>query len=121
MSYTGWLLPELERVKFLMKFPPHYHDIIAHHVTLGMGELPMPVETTGQVVGTVDDNCGIQALVISINGSTKRPDGKIWHVTWSIDRDTFNRKPVDSNDVLKNGWVSILPIDINLIPMVFTN
>lgn len=121
MSYIGWLLPEAERSKLLQKFPPAYHDIIAHHVTLTLGKnTPLPLETSGDVVGVIDDGVGCQALVVSINGSTKRPDGLTYHITWSIDRDNHNRKPKHSAEVLNEyGWVSTKPICIELVPTLF--
>ena len=120
MSYTGWLLAEDDRAKLLQKFPPHYHDIIAHHITLRMGEHELPLETAGEVVGVSDDGKGCQVLVVSINGTTTRPNGDVYHCTWSIDRDNLNRKPHHSKDVLKElGWVSVSPIPIKLTPMVF--
>ena len=119
--YTGWLLPEKERAKLLQKFPPHYHDVIAHHITLRMGEGDLPLETSAKIVGTMDDGQGCQVMAVSINGSTKRPDGKMFHITLSIDRDNHNRKPVDSNNVLEEfGWLELYqPINIEIIPHLF--
>ncbi len=120
MSYTGWLLPDRDQAELLQKFPPMYHDVIAHHVTLAMGVHELPTATAGTVVGMADDGEGIQALVVSIDGTTERPDGGTYHITWSVDRETFNRKPVHSNDVLAEmGWEASWPVAINLVPMVF--
>src|SRR3546814_9902597 len=47
----------------------------------------------------VDDGEGLQALIVSIDGSTDRPDGSTYHITWSLDR-SRGRKAVQSNDVI---------------------
>jgi hypothetical protein len=118
--YTGWLLPEADRAKLLGKFPPVYHDVLAHHVTLRMGEAELPTASTGVVVGQFDDGLGCQVLVVQIDSSTIRPDGETYHITWSLDRDTHNRKPFHSIGVLKeHGWEPVWPVYISLVPMVF--
>lgn len=121
MSYTGWLLPEPDRAKLLQLFPPVYHDVIAHHITIAMGVKELPTETTAMVVGITDDGVGCQALIVSINGSTMRQDGYTYHITWSIDRDTYDRKPFHSMNVLQTieGQPVDPPIPIELVPMVF--
>ncbi len=120
MSYTGWLLPEIEREKLLAVFPPVYHDVIAHHVTLAMGIIDLPIASAGTIVGYIDDEKGVQALVVEIDGTTQRWDGYLYHITWSIDRDTHKRKPVDSMLILRNSvWKQIEPIVVSLIPTVF--
>ncbi len=99
MAYVGWELEHKDRDALLGMVVPLYPDVIAHHVTLHMGEGELPTETEGHVVGYVDDGEGVQALVVSIGGTTARPDGGTYHITWSIDRGA-GRKPVDSNKVL---------------------
>ena len=116
MSYTGWLLTDHDRARLLRKFPPIYPRVIAHHVTMTMEEAELPIETTAVVVGEVDDGNGVQALVVQIGSTTRRPDGDTYHITWSLGLD---RKPVDSNAVLKNGWKKVWPVYISLTPMIF--
>ncbi len=44
-------------------------------------------------------------MVVALNGSTARPDGKIWHVTWSL---ADGRTARESNDVIAAlGWTEI--------------
>ena len=105
-----WKLDESERASLLEQFPPIWPDIYAHHVTCGLsdGARLSDVET-GLIVGIVNDGNGVQALVIEINGTVHRPDGSLFHITWSLDRSS-GRKPVDSNDVLKHlVWDRIDP------------
>ena len=57
----------------------------------------------------MDDGRGVQALVLRIAGTTARPDGSRWHVTWSLDR-AAGRKPVESNTVIaERGWSAVDP------------
>lgn len=121
MSYVGWEIPERERKRLLALFPPRYPDVIAHHVTLAFGVEPshsLPDETYGFVVGIADDGVGVQALVMEVGGTTDRPDGSTYHVTWSIDRES-GAKPVHSNNVVKNGWKPVDIVCVNLIPKMF--
>ena len=44
-----------------------------------------PKDTSAEVIGQVDDGAGVQAFVVRIDGTTDRPDGRTYHITWSID------------------------------------
>ena len=46
--------------------------------------IPPPRGAEGSVVGVADDGAGVQALVVEIGGTTRRPDGSAYHVTWSL-------------------------------------
>jgi len=116
----GWLLDDAERATLLERFPPRWPDVIAHHVTLASKTTdPPPLEETGEVVGRVDDGVGLEALVVAIGGSTDRPDGSTYHITWSLDC-AAGRTAKQSNDVLRErGWRPIeAAIAIRLIPGV---
>ncbi|SHI80248.1 hypothetical protein SAMN02745194_01101 [Roseomonas rosea] len=118
---AGWLLPQEERAPLLALIPPRYARVVAHHVTLKPGarkEAPLPRETSGRVVGLADDGKGVQALVVEIGGTTRRPDGSTWHITWSLGP---GRKPVESNDVIRqHRWTPLeAPRDIRLEPAIF--
>jgi hypothetical protein len=92
--------------------------VIAHHVTLASKTIdPLPTATAGEIVGHVNDGEGLQALVVAIGGTTDRPDGSIWHITWSLDQ-ARGREAKQSNDVLRErGFDRIdAPISIRLIP-----
>ena len=120
---TGWLLDERDRDRLLARFEPLFPDVVAHHVTLRTGadhRTSLPVETSGEVVGQIDDGAGVQALVVRIGGTTDRWDGSTYHITWSLDR-ARGRRPVESNDVIARlGWNSLpKPIPIRLTPARF--
>lgn len=121
--YVGWLLSEPERQRLLALFEPRYPDVVAHHVTLAFGvgeDHPLPSETQGFVAGIADDNKGVQALVIEIGGTTARPDGSTYHITWSLDR-AAGAKPVDSNRVIRDlGYERVPQVPVRLIPKWFS-
>jgi hypothetical protein len=117
--FAGWTLDRGERAELLKAFPPRYGDVIADHVTLATGTKPLsaPGPAHARVVGEADDGAGVQALVVEIDGTSRRPDGARYHITWSIDR-TRGRKPVDSNAVIGvHGWTPLpSPRPITLRP-----
>ena len=115
----GWRLDRDQRLELLAQFPPRYADVIADHVTLKANsereELPAPAEAA--VVGRADDGDSLECLVVTINGTTDRPDGSTFHITWSLDK-SKGREPRESNDVLKElGWERLgTTIPINVEP-----
>ena len=120
---TGWKLPAAERQRLLAQFAPRFPDLVADHVTLDAkanAASPLPRETQGEVVGAIDDGAGVQALVVRIGGTTDRPDGSTYHITWSLDR-AAGRRARESNDVIaKFGWRPVAePIPIRLDPARF--
>lgn len=102
---AGWLLHPEDRERLLAALPPAYPRIAAHHVTLKAeveSDYPLPKDTDGYVIGIADDGAGVQALVVEIGGTTQRPDGSTYHITWSL---ADGRKAVESNDVIRErGW-----------------
>lgn len=102
MSVIGWKLHPTERERLLARFPPIWPDIVAHHVTLhtsARSGRALPTQREGVIVGTIDDGEGLQALVVSIDGTTRRPDGNTYHITWSLDR-SKGRRAYESNALL---------------------
>jgi hypothetical protein len=104
---AGWLLHPEDRDRLLAVLPPAYPEVVAHHVTLRSGvppDFPLPAETEGFVVGVADDGAGVQALVVEIGGTARRPDGSTYHVTWSLGP---GRRAVESNDAIRErGWTA---------------
>lgn len=91
-----------------MQFPPTYPRIVARHVTLKVGATgPLPEPKTGVIIGRVDDGRGVEALVVAIDGSTERPGGGHFHITWSLEE---GREARESNDAIAAlGWTAIEP------------
>jgi hypothetical protein len=120
---TGWKLEAGDRASLLERFRPLFADLVADHVTLRSGtdaRTPLPRETSGEVVGEIDDGAGVQALVVRIGGTTDRSDGSTYHITWSLDR-ARGRRPVESNAVIARlGWRPLAePVPIRLRPARF--
>jgi len=118
---TGWKLPrDEERERLLELFPPKYERRIADHVTLHAGapEGAAPPDVDARIVGRADDGKSLECLVVQIDGTTDRPDGSIYHITWSLGA---GRKAKESNDVLReDGWRRLdRAIPIRLEPAVF--
>lgn len=121
-SVIGWKLDPAQRTELLQQFPPRYANIVADHVTLAArvtADAPLPAESEGVIVGRADDGSGIEALVVAIGGSTDRPGGGTYHITWSL---AEGRRAKESNDVLaRAGWSRIeLPMPVLLRPARFS-
>ena len=147
--YSAYQLHSAERKSLLKQIPPRYPRVVADHITVCFGgnnlTLPKAVQKT-EIIGMVDDNNGIQSLVVRVDDSLIRQDGSIYHITWSldpnkkvskeIDRATEQTyKPVHSNVLVKNlispngmpkldanpNWTFVLfdnPIKINTTPVL---
>lgn len=108
-SVIGWKIDRQQRDELLERFSPRYRDVIADHVTLKShaGDDPLPADVQSEIVGRADDGDSLECLVVTINGSTNRPDGSTFHITWSLDK-SKGRQARESNDILKErGWTPI--------------
>jgi len=116
-SVIGWLLAEDDREKLLQQFPPKFEKTVAHHVTLKSDAErdPLPNDVKAEVVGRTDDESGVEAMVVAIDGTTGRPDGSTYHITWSLGD---GRRARESNDVIRErGWQKLdQPIPVRLQP-----
>lgn len=115
---TGWKLTVDCRERLLARFAPRYARTIADHVTLLGGDAGKDADAPSAVgeasiVGRADDDAGVEAYVVAIDGATERPDGSRWHVTWSLEP---GRGAKESNDVIaERGWTTIdppVPLDV---------
>ena len=119
-SVIGWKLDREQRSALLERFEPRYDEPVADHVTLGVDArskpLPGPVESA--IIGRSDDGKGVQAMVVTIDGTTDRPDGSTYHITWSL---APGRKAKESNDVIREkGWSPVdPPVPVKLQPARF--
>ena len=108
-SVIGWKVDRQQREELLQQFPPRYRDVVADHVTLkSQAESePVPAQARSEIVGRADDGDSLECLVVTVDGSTDRPDGSTFHITWSLDK-SKGRKARESNDLLKErGWSPI--------------
>jgi hypothetical protein len=116
---VGWTVDRGQRDGLLAKVPPRYATVVADHVTLEVaaeGTPKVPPARDARIVGVADDGAGVQALVVKIGGTTHRPDGSTYHITWSLGT---GRKAVESNDVIRDrGWQALGPFAVTLAPGV---
>ena len=119
-SVIGWKLDRGERAALLERFPPRYPDAIADHVTLETAaeDKPLPPDVDAEIVGRADDGEGVEAMVVTIDGSTDRPDGSTFHITWSL---ADGRRAKESNDVIRDhGWQRFdRPVPVTIGPARF--
>ena len=120
-AVIGWKLDRSYRRALLERFPARFRNVVADHVTLASRaakDAPLPEETEGRIVGRADDGQGVEAMIVSIGGTTDRPDGSTYHITWSLEP---GREARESNAMLAaQRWVLFeAPIDVTLIPALF--
>ena len=120
-TVTGWKLAQDEREILLRRFPPKYEKVIADHVTLRVGatpDTPLPRKPSARIVGRADDGESLECLAVELDGTTDRPDGSTYHITWSLGP---GREARESNEVLRNqGFERIdAPITVELEPARF--
>ncbi len=120
-TVIGWKLDRDQRRELLLQFPPAYGEVVADHVTLSARvdrKSELPSETHGEIVGRSEDGEGVEAMVVSIGGTTDRPDGSTYHITWSLAK---GRRAKESNDVIRKfGWEPLeLPMPVKLEPAAF--
>lgn len=120
-TVAGWKLPQTERELLLERFPPKYETVVADHVTLRVGatsQTPLPRKPEARIVGRADDEASLECLVVELDRTTDRPDGSVYHITWSLGP---GRKARESNDLLRyQGWDRVAaPIPVELEPARF--
>lgn len=123
MGYSCFILKQSSRDLILSKFPPKYDRVIAHHITVKFGipsdAMPPKQPKKVEVVGYSTDG-DIECLVVSVDGSLTREDGKLFHITLSLN--PLTRKPVDSNKILEaRGYSKVTPFKIEVAPAISTS
>ena len=120
MTVIGWKLDRGQRAQLLQRFPSRYPEAVADHVTLESAarSVPVPREVDAAIVGHADDGEGVEAMVVAIDGTTDRPDGSTFHITWSL---AEGRRAKESNDVIRDrGWSKFDdPISVIITPARF--
>jgi hypothetical protein len=117
----GWKIDPRERESLLVQFPARYGNVVADHVTLRSRvarDAALPEESSGEIVGWTDDGQGVEALVVRIGGTTERPGGGTYHITWSLGP---GREARESNAAIgKGGWKPVdPPVPLRLRPAAF--
>lgn len=118
-NYIAYRFNDQTRQRLAELFPPKYPEFLGHHITVKFPAKPndpLPeAPKVAKIVGYADNGEGLEALVVDIDGSIHRPDGKIYHITWSLDR-AKGFKPVDSNTLIAQGFQPVDPIEIMVVP-----
>lgn len=100
LMYSVYQLASTEQQRLLKLFPPRYAKTYADHVTIQFGDdkvsLPPPAKQL-EIIGRADDNHGLEAMIVRINGTLGRSDGKIYHITWSLDPKVAPDPNIDSD------------------------
>src|SRR3954465_13160642 len=116
-TIIGWKLDRAQRAELLQQFLPHYPNVDADHVPFRRAppDAPLPEEAEAEIVGRADDNAGVEAMVVRLNGTTDRPDGSTYHITWSL---AEGRGAKESNGVIAAlGWTPLdLPMPVIVTP-----
>jgi hypothetical protein len=115
-GYNAYVISDESRNELASIFPPKYPDWIGHHATLDFGvpedpSLPYGDPAKIVVIGYAEED-GLEALVVSVNGEEYRPDGKRYHITWSLDR-SLGKKPVHSNTLIQRGFTPVSKIPVS--------
>ncbi len=116
--YIAYRFNDQTRHRLAELFPPKYPEFVGHHITLKFAkkDAPLPeMPQSARIVGYADNGEGLEALVVEIDRTINRPDGGIFHITWSLDR-AKGFKPVDSNHLVRQGFQRIDPIEIMIVP-----
>lgn len=103
---------EIKRLRTL--FPPRYpkpygdHITVRYNVPLQGTELPPDAKI--EVIGRADDGNGIEALIVTVNGQRYQPDGRPFHITWSLDPEARTPRTIINGKVSGhkryNSWMS---------------
>jgi hypothetical protein len=121
-SVIGWKLERSECEQLLRRFPPRYSDVIADHVTLKANaeKAPLPKPVEAEIVGNADDGDSLECMVVTVDGTTDRPDGSTFHITWSLEK-SKGRRARESNNLLRDkGWNRFdQPVPVPLEPARF--
>ena len=118
--YTAYQLTEKSRKVLYYLYPPSYPEFIGHHITEKFGvssDEPAPeMPTLVEVVGYINNEDGVEGFLVEIDGSSNRPSGGKYHITWSIDREK-GYKPVNTNDYVDIAK-PVKPVRIEVKPVV---
>jgi hypothetical protein len=122
LQYIAFNLTEKSRQDVLAKIPPRFSEIFCEHITHIYG---VSKETDGarsadlmpakprsvRAFAYSTDALGVETLLVEIDGTKLRPDGKPYHLTISL---AEGRRQMDSNTVIEQYGSKLLPEPIEL-------
>ena len=80
--YVALNLTEASRQRILERFPPKFSEIKADHITYDFGveaDAELPEISDVRLHAYVCDEESLEALIVSVNGSTQRPQSHFPH------------------------------------------
>lgn len=112
-GYIAFVLQAESREEVLHRFPSRFEEIRAEHVTYLYGvnaNTAMPAAGVLTVLAYVSDQ-SLEALIVSFNGETIRPDGSIFHLTLSK---AAGRRSLESNRLAccRELWQTVEQFDL---------
>ena len=118
--YTAYTLMNVSRKKLYLLYPPKYPEFVGHHITeefgVSAGAEKPDDPTLVEIVGYIDNGDGLEGFLVEVDGTSDRPSGGKYHITWSIDR-SKGYKPYNTNDFIDQAE-PIHPIRITVNPEV---
>jgi hypothetical protein len=118
-GYIALNLTESSKQAVLKAFPPKFEEVRADHVTFEfgvttlLGDTTLPLPGVVEVVAYVCDS-SLEALIVSVDGATARPDGSVFHLTLSR---SAGRKSFESNALAQNKalWQSVVALKLDVV------
>jgi hypothetical protein len=100
-NYSGWWVMNKSHILMTLAstFPAEYPNVYLDHITHKYPDFSSLEPVDAYIIGYVKNEY-IQAFIVSINGNTIRPDGKTYHITYSV---AEGHKPVESNKAIENA------------------
>lgn len=117
MTYSAYIFTDDTRDQLIEAVPlVHQYTNASDHIIYKSPDFQAPQWASSIKVVGVAQNDEAQALIVEINGTTTRPDGGIFHTTWSLKKGV---KPTYTNKLIsEHGWNKLeYPIDIKAIPV----
>ncbi len=114
-GYIACNLTAASKEAVLNCFPPKFEEVRADHITFEFGvpaDAILPALGPVEVVAYVCDS-SLEALIVSVNGATARPDGSIFHLTLSR---SAGRKSSESNALAQNKtlWQPVVALRLEV-------
>ena len=114
--YNGYEIEQGSRNKLMALFPPKYPNVLGHHITekfgVKNGEVPeQPKQVL--IIGYINNGEDVEGFLVEVDGTTDRPSGGKYHLTWSIDR-SKGAKPVHTNNYVNAAVPLKRPVEIDV-------
>lgn len=118
-NYSGYQL--VNRSQALQElaslgFPPDYGKVMLEHITYQYPDRePAPEVRDAKIVGHLSKD-GVQCVVCELDGTTHRPTGGTFHITYSLDA---GHKPAESNALISEllGPTGVLTDEFKISPI----